>query len=196
MNWTYLQQILGKIFSVFDNIFIKAVAAVWLICAGIHTYLYAVAALLLFDVLTGIYASIKRGESFTTKILKKGLLEKTVLYLILMGASLAMEMVLKKIFGWENYYVVFFVTLLITTYEFVSICENIYSINPNLTYLKSLIGISNRVRDKAIKYAEDKVDTATINVKTETKTTTETKNDVELPKEEAVSTEIKEEQKN
>ena len=90
-----------------------------------------------------------------------------------------MEAVLKSIFGWGSYFVVFLVTILITTYECVSICENILLINPKLTYLKSLNGLSNRMRDATIKYAEDKVDNVKVNISSETKT--ETKIAVEQP---------------
>ncbi|MBC7424971.1 MAG: phage holin family protein [Bacteroidia bacterium] len=170
MSLNYIKYLLSEIFlSLKDNLALKATVSCWLFFSGIHVYLYAVGALLVFDVITGIYASMLKGKKFTSRHLKKGLLEKLALYLILMLASFVMEAVLKSIFGWESYFVVFLVTILITTYECVSICENILQINPKLTYLKSLIGLSNRMRDATIKYAEDKVESVKVNISTEIK---------------------------
>ena len=73
--------------------------AAWLFFTCIHTYLYAVELLIVLDVVTGVYASTRKGEMFTSKFLKKGLLEKTILYIVLLGASFSMEMVLKNMFG-------------------------------------------------------------------------------------------------
>ena len=118
--------------------------------------------MIIIDVVTGVYGSTRKGQTFTSKILKNGLLEKTLLYIFLLGASLSMEMVLKNMFDWEQYYVVFFVTVLITSCECVSIFENIFKIDPNLHFLQSLIGISNRINKTAIKYAEGKIDSVTV----------------------------------
>ena len=114
MNLLYLKQQLSKIFlSLFDNRIIKAILAAWLFFAGIQIYIYGIATVIILDVLTGIYAAYRTSTPFISQILKKGLLEKTFLYIFLMVTSLAMEMMLKNMFGWEHYYVVFFVTVLI-----------------------------------------------------------------------------------
>ncbi|MBC7425841.1 MAG: phage holin family protein [Bacteroidia bacterium] len=189
MTFYYYKYLLSKIFlSIFDYRIVKAALAAWLFFTGIHTYLYAVAAVIILDVLTGIYAATRKGQTFTSKVLKKGLLEKTILYIILLGASLSMEMVLKSMFGWEHYYVVFFVTVLITSYECVSIFENIFKINPNLQFLQSLIGLSNRINRTAIKYAEGKIDSVTVVVERQDPFDTATKKEEEAvitPKEES-----------
>ena len=97
------------------------------------------------------------------------------LYLILMLVSFALEAVLKTIFHRESYFVVFFVTVLIATYECISVCENILAINPNLTFLKDIISVSERMQSQAIKIAEDKIDNLTVKVepKVEVKTVDE-----------------------
>ena len=114
MNLLYLKQQLSKIFlSLFDNRIIKAILAAWLFFAGIQIYIYGIATVIILDVLTGIYAAYRTSTPIISQILKKGLLEKTFLYIFFKVTSLAMKMVLKNMFGWEHYYVVFFVTVLI-----------------------------------------------------------------------------------
>lgn len=157
MNYPYIKYLLDKIFNFFDNVVIKAIISVWLFFSGIHSYIYAVFALIILDVATGIYASAKKGEKFTSEYLRKGLLEKLALYLILLVSAFFLEMVFKSIYEWEKFFVVFFVTVLITTYEIVSIFENVQAINPRLTFLTSLIKLSKSTHNSAIKYAEKKI---------------------------------------
>ena len=153
----YLKYLLNNIFS-FNNIITKSLMALWLFFAGIHTYIIAIFALLIFDVITGIYSSINKGEKFTSRLLKKGLIEKLCLYLIILVSAFSLEAIIKTIFPWESFFIVFLVTVLISTYELVSIFENIYAINPNLSFLKSLINLSNRLNRKAIDVAEGKIE--------------------------------------
>lgn len=162
----YFKHLLNNIFS-FDNIIFKAIVAVWLYFAGIQTYLIVIPVLIIFDVITGIYSSIKKGDKFTSRYLKKGLLEKLGLYLILFLSSFSLEMVIKTIFPWESYFIVFFVTVLISTYEITSICENVFTINPSLSFLTSLIRLSKKLNDKAVEVAEGKIDGADIDKKEE-----------------------------
>lgn len=163
MNFTYIKYILLNLFNNLTNLFkdnlvIKLMIAVWFYFTGIHVYLYCVFFLLTFDVATGITASIKKGDKFTSRYLKKGLLEKLALYIILILAAFALESVVKTIFNWEKFFVVFFVSLLISIYEVVSICENILIINPSLVFLSSIIKLSKSLNDKAIETAQSKID--------------------------------------
>jgi len=98
------------------------------------------------------------------KTFKKRLLEKLALYLILLLAAFALESIFKSIFLWEKYVIVFFVTVLISTNEAVSIYENILEINPQLTLLKSLIALSKSSNKKAIEIAEKKIEQLEISV--------------------------------
>ena len=58
-----LQKLKGFIF---ENAAVigKALAAIWFFFTGIHMYLYAVIALTIVDVVTGVLASLKKGEPF------------------------------------------------------------------------------------------------------------------------------------
>ena len=68
------------------------------------------------------------------------------------------------------FFVIFFVTILISTYELVSIFENIFVINSKLSFLPYLINFSNKLNKKAISYSGGKIVGAEINgidIKTE-----------------------------
>lgn len=49
-------------------------------------------------------------------------------------------------------------TMLIGTYELSSIMENLLAINPNLVFIKSLIKLTDKLGDKTISVAEDKIE--------------------------------------
>ncbi|MDO9374553.1 MAG: phage holin family protein [Ferruginibacter sp.] len=163
MNHSYIEQLLLNLIENFTNFFkynpaIKTIIAFFFYFAGIHVYLYCVFILVIFDVITGIKASMTKGEKFTSRFLKKGLLEKLALYLILILAAFFLELVLKSMYQWDKNFIAFLVTMLISTYEMVSICENILIINPNLEFLKGIIKLSKSICNKAMEVARNKVD--------------------------------------
>lgn len=159
MSFEYIKHLLIRTFTtISDNIFVKSAIGVWLYFSGIHVYFYCIGALVIFDVITGIYASIKQGRKFTSEYLRKGLLEKVALYLILLLSAFAFETVFKTMYNWEHFFAVFFVTVLVTSYEMVSICENIIAVNPKFLFLNSIINLSKKISDKTVKNVEDKID--------------------------------------
>lgn len=163
MHFTYARTILLNIFTSFikspiTTKLIDLAIFIWLLFAGIHTYIYATMALTIIDVITGITASIKKGEPFKSRILRKGLIEKVVIYNLLMVSVFVLEYIIRKAIGYDNYWLVLLTTTLIGTYELSSIFENLFVINPNLVFLKSLIKLSDKFRDKTVSIAEDKID--------------------------------------
>jgi len=153
----YIYHLLQRIFSP-SNYFIKLIIGVWLYFSGIHIYLEAIAALVIFDVITGIAASIKSGQKFTSEYLKKGLLEKVALYLILILSAFILEMVFKSMYQWDKFFIVFFVTTLISSYEAVSICENILKINNKLNFIIFFIRLTKRINKYYIDTVDNKID--------------------------------------
>lgn len=140
-----------------DNIILKTLIASCLSFLNIASYIYAVFALVVIDVITGVIASIKKGESFKSKILKKGLVEKFFLYVLMLIAVFILEKIMKNIFTYQEYYFVFLAAFLISSYEVVSIFENVLSINPKLTFIRGLIKLTNKLSDKAMEDSDDKV---------------------------------------
>ena len=82
--------------------------------------------------------------------------------MILIIAGFFLDYILKTVFPWQAYYVVFFISILIASYELISIFENLQTVNPKLRFLASLIALSKKVNDKALKIAERKIDEADI----------------------------------
>lgn len=155
----YIQHLLTRIFtSITNNIFIKILIGIWLYFAGIHIYLFCIGGLVIFDVITGIAASIKSGMPFKSQYLKKGLLEKVALYLILILSAFMLGSILKSIYPYQHFFIVFFIAILISSYECVSICENILRINPSLTFINSFINLSNRITKSAVDSVDKKID--------------------------------------
>ncbi|SFW53147.1 phage holin family protein [Chitinophaga sancti] len=143
--------------SLWNNV-LKLLVAIWLFFAGIHTYIYCIIALTFMDVATGIPASMKKGELFKSRILRKGLIEKIALYLIMLIAVFILELVVKSAFKYESFYMVLVVTMCVSTYELTSILENIAVLRPELPFISRLIKLSNKIQEKTLDIAEDKVD--------------------------------------
>ena len=154
-----LQKLVNQFFhsTIWSNL-IKAVIASWLFFAGIHTYIYCVLGLVLIDVVTGIIASLKKGNKFKSRILRKGLIEKVILYNLLMISVFILEIVIKTAVNYSAFYMVLIATVLISTYELSSILENILVINPNLSFISKLINLSNKIQESTIDVAEEKID--------------------------------------
>ncbi len=157
----YVKSVVSHICQhVVDNLpsVVKALAAVWFFFAGIHTYIYAVLALTIIDVITGLLAAHKRGEAITSRKLRKGLLEKFALYLVILISIFTLDVVLKSILPVESFYLSAIVTFLISTYECTSILENVLVINPNIPFIKPLVKVFNKMGDKTVDNLDKRVD--------------------------------------
>lgn len=86
------------------------------------------------------------------------MIEKVVIYNLLMVSVFVLEYIIRKAIGYDNYWLVLMTTTLIGTYELSSIFENLFVINPNLVFLKSLIKLSDKLRDKTVSIAENKIE--------------------------------------
>lgn len=137
---------------------IKFLLFCWLFFQGIHTYIYCILALVMIDVVTGIYASRNKKEAFKSRRLRRGLIEKVVIYNLLLISVFVLELVIKTGIPYETFYMVLFSTILICTYEITSILENLLCIQPNLKFIKRLIRLTKKIEDKAVDMAEEKID--------------------------------------
>ena len=161
--FNYAVEIIKKITSTlintsFWNNALKFILACWLYFAGIHTYIYCILALTVIDVTTGIFASLKRGEKFKSRILRKGLVEKVLLYNLMLISIFILELIIKTGFNYSTFYLVLVATVCIATYEISSILENVLTIRPELSFINRLIKLTNKIQDKAVNIAENKVD--------------------------------------
>jgi hypothetical protein len=160
MNIPYLKTVSAKLLSVsFDfstvpSIVFKAILTAVMGLAGIKIYLVSVFGLVILDVITGVMASIKKGEAFKSKILKKGLIDKTFLYIVMLIAVFILEGLAKSVINYTPYYFVFLASFMISCYELISIGENVFVLNPDLSFLKPLISLVGKLQDQAISTAQ------------------------------------------
>jgi len=156
MTLIYFKSIIIKMakfaYHLFDStgFLYKACAAVILYFAGIHSFLGVILALVLIDVATGLIAALKKGERFSSRKLRKGLLEKMLLYLCLLITVFLADGLLLKTMGLGSYYLTFCITFLISMYELASIAENLYSIRPDIPFLGGLVGIFKTMGESAL----------------------------------------------
>ena len=75
-----------------------------------------------------------------------------------MVSVFVLEHIVRKAIDYDNYWLELMTTTLIGSYELSSIFENLFVINPNLVFLKSLIKLSDKLRDKTVSIAEDKIE--------------------------------------
>lgn len=136
----------------------KFIVSGWLLFIGVHVYFYYVIALMFIDVFTGIWASRVAGDAFQSKKLRKGLLEKFALYVILIISVFILELILKKILSYNEFYGVALLAIFISTYEISSIIEKVLIINPNLTFLNKVARILNLLDNRLEKKAEKTID--------------------------------------
>lgn len=162
MNLPYLKTVSAKLIDASlnfntSNVIFKTILTAVMGLAGIKVYLVSVFALVIIDVITGVMASIKKGESFKSKILRKGLIDKTFLYVVMLIAVFILEGLAKSVFTYTPYYFVFIAAFMIACYELISIFENILVLNPNLTFIQPLITLTNKLSSKAQDTAESTI---------------------------------------
>lgn len=162
-DFTYVKQILYGLQSTLMNItnnwvykafaaFFTGIAAYY---AGIQIYIFAIGFLVVADVFTGTWSSFKQGHKFSSKKLGKGLIQKTVVYLLIMATSFEIGKVLQSAISHETHWLSWILTLLILLYELTSIIENILVINPDLVFLKRFSGLFEKVVSKQIDNVEE-----------------------------------------
>jgi len=160
----YLKAVTHKLINVSfnvssaSNVVYKAILTAIMGLAGIKIYLVSVFGLVIIDVITGVMASIKKGESFRSKILRHGLIDKTFMYIIMLTTVFILEQLTKSIFTYSPYYFMFIVSFMIACYETVSIFENLLVLSPNLTFIQPLITLTNSLSDKAKNTAEGTIE--------------------------------------
>jgi len=129
--------------SAIANYLKLAIVYVWALFIGIHSYIYCILTLILIDVVFGIKASLKQGKPYRTRILRKGLLEKFVLYFFVILVAFIVETVVKQGIEYDRYYIVFIAASMISFYEAGSIIEKLIILYPQFPFLKRLGGLLN-----------------------------------------------------
>lgn len=124
--------------------------AMW---TGIGGLFVGVLILTVFDVIIGTRVSIKKGNSFSSRKFRKGLVEKTILYALLFIVSYVLEGIIKTSIPYEQFYLVGFSAAIFGFYEASSIIEGLIYLYPEYPFLKRL-GNYLHILDKKV---EEKV---------------------------------------
>lgn len=110
-----------SIFSVMIDFLKKIAFAILLYLSPIHDLIHAVIFLIAIDFITGFWASLKAGESFSARKMR-GTVNKVVLYFIaIISAYVLQKMMLES---WD-FNITRYVSLFIAATELKSIYENI-----------------------------------------------------------------------
>lgn len=166
----YVKFLIRNLWNQFlDSGFHHGILAIWLMMGGVHTYLYTIVALTVIDVITGVWKSLRQGEPFTSRKLRKGLLEKVGLYLLLLVSVFILDKLLMGVIGHSTGYFAFIITFLISCYELTSIAENLSVLMPQIPFLRGLVRIFKKMGSSTIDKVEKNVDTV-IDTVTEIKT--------------------------
>lgn len=119
-------------------------------------YLGCIFVLIILDMITGIAASLHRGERFSSRKLRTGLVERFLLYATLFVITLMIDTILRGTVDYGRDYVAITCCTIIGFYEASSCIENLVSRFPKYLFLQR-IGKMLNILDK--KYQESTVET-------------------------------------
>lgn len=136
------------------------VAVAWLFTLWLDVYVYIsiVMFLSVADVLTGLRKALKDGKPFSSKKLRRGLIERLVLFTSLFVLMLCMDNLIRGMYDYGKYYITQFVCVIIGFYELSSIIENLIAIHPKFTFLKKIARFLNLLETKHEERTIDKVE--------------------------------------
>ncbi|GAA4326307.1 phage holin family protein [Flaviaesturariibacter amylovorans] len=153
----YVKLLLQKLWNQFlEGSVFKAMIAIWIFFAGIHSYVYIITALTIIDVVTGLMKAVRISDPITSRKLRKGLLEKLCIYLILLISVFFIDTLMAPIIA--GYYLSFVITVLIAFYELTSVSENLSVLMPQIPFLKGLVRIFRKLGEKTVDGLDKKVD--------------------------------------
>lgn len=118
------------------------------VLVDMRIYLCALLVLVIMDMITGIMASLHRGEKFNSRKLRTGLLERIILYGFLFIITLMLDTILRGTINYGKYYIAILCCTIIAFYEAGSCIENLVSRFPKYPFLKRLGGKLNLLQDK------------------------------------------------
>jgi len=149
---------------------LKVGLLVWgLFSHDIHLLVIITLCLTIIDTVTGVFASLKQGIKFkVSRLLRKGLLEKLLIYNLLILSVWLLAKVLVIAFALSEIYIVAIIVILIDCYELSSIIEKLQILAPNLPFLKVLDGLVASLQKGTVERAENAIKRAPLPNKTET----------------------------
>lgn len=134
-----------------------AIAEIIILLGPLYINFLFILIFIILDVVLGIIASIKKGEVFTSKKFKKGLLEKTTSIALIFIIFLMLEFMIMNLFNYHVLYITGFITILICLYEVSSNLEKLIIIYPNMRIIRTLSKYVLRTEKKLDKFVDKKI---------------------------------------
>lgn len=126
--------------------------------APIYAHIVVILVAVLLDVMLGIIASLRKGEIFTSRRLKDGLINKTAIYGILLASFLMIEGVVMGMLGYTVFYAVGAISTMILFYELISIIEKLIVIDPRTKVLYRILKFVKKTDKKLDDVIDKKLD--------------------------------------
>lgn len=112
--------------------------AVVTMIGGIGGTFFSVIFLMILDVILGATTAVRSGKPFRSKIFRKGLLEKFLLYMLIFISCYIVEDIVKHSIDYQAFYFVGLTATLISFYELSSILEHLATLYPRSHIVKKL----------------------------------------------------------
>lgn len=108
------------------------------ILVDMKVYIAAISVLVITDMITGIMASLHRGEAFDSRKLLMGLLERFILYFFLFDVTIMLDAIVRDAINYGRDYIAIACCTMIGFYEASSCIENLVSRFPNRLFLQKI----------------------------------------------------------
>lgn len=162
-NWKIIGEILFSIWKYISSlpwivVVITSIGAflldLWL---NLYVGLIVIVLAAIVDTNCAINACKKKGGKFQSPLIKKGLSNKLKLYSVLTFLGVAMDLLFRKIYDYDKFFVAFLFFAYILLYEAGSIAEKLAVTNPNNPLIARLSRFLNLADKKLDDKLEDKL---------------------------------------
>lgn len=137
------------------------VIAIFLMTAEIHNLIGIAWLFVMADLITGIWASIHKGNGFRSRRFWVSIVAKTFIHTLMICMMYAFATIFKGIFPFAPYMTAAAVTGFICIYEFSSVTENVLVLFPDMLYLKKIKDLMSKLVNKQTEAIENQLDAAT-----------------------------------
>lgn len=161
MTHQFLREMLLQLLSKMSHAFSKEgflgsiAVAFFLWTAGIHNLLAYMAMFVITDLVTGTWASIKKGEGFRSRKFYVGGVFKLFVHSLMIMLMWKFGSLFDIILPVSGYAMASLMTGFILLYEFSSITENVLVIFPDMVFLKKMRNMLRHVLNKQTKNLEE-----------------------------------------
>jgi len=118
------------------------------VLTDMRVYIAAIGVLVTIDMITGIMASLHRGEKYSSRKLLIGLVDRFILYGFLFNIMLMLDAMLRGTIDYGRSYITIVCCTIIGFYEASSCVENLVSRFPNRPFLRKIGNALNLLEKK------------------------------------------------